>query len=207
MKLLFSIKCDGIFWIEKENEVYSIWKRDAGRETCTFFDSKGNVLPDYKRPPLKEDPKNSEPVPEYLEEPEDKLFYNKYGVACGDNCLVDIAGNPIPNTELNLEDSCGEYDRYFTFGTTTEEQDEAISKCGTADGITLDIYDTKTRSYIAKGIPECRLYLWGYDGEPEVISAAIDLIPQYEEIEVCEIGTIIGKKDSFITVYNFYDNE
>jgi hypothetical protein len=107
----------------------------------------------------KKDPKNSEPVPEYLEEPEDKLFYNKYGVACGDNCLVDIAGNPIPNTELNLEDSCGEYDRYFTFGTTTEEQDEAISKCGTADGITLDIYDTKTRIYIAKGIPECRLYL------------------------------------------------
>ena len=120
---------------------------------------------------------------------------------------MDIAGNPIPNTELNLEDSYGEYDRYFTFGTTTEEQDEAISKCGTADGITLDIYDTKTRSYIAKGIPECRLYLWGYDGEPEVISAAIDLIPQYEEIEVCEIGTIIGKKDSFITVYNFYKNE
>ena len=108
MKLLFSIKCDGSFWVEKENEIYSIWKRESGREN---------------------------------------------------------------------------------------------------DGITLDIYDTKTRSYVAKGIPECCLYLWGYDGEPEVILAAIDLIPKYKEVEVCEIGTIIGKKDGFITVYNFYDNE
>lgn len=207
MKLLFSVKCDGRFWVEKENEIYSIWKRDAGRETCTFFDSKGNVLPDYKRPPIKKYPNDSKHIAEYLEEPEDKLFYNKYGVACGDNCLVDLDGNPIPDTELNLEASCGEYDRYFTFGTTTEEQDESISRCGEAEGITLDIYDTKTRSYVAKGIPECRLDVSFYDGEPEVILAAIDLIPEYEEVDVCIMGTIIGKKDGFITVYNFYDND
>ena len=207
MKLLFSIKCDGSFWVEKENEVYSIWKRESGRETCTFFDNKGNVLPEYKRPPLNKDSNNTKTVPEYLEETDDKLFYNKYGVACGDNCLVDLDGKPIPDTELNLEASCGEYDRYFTFGTTTEEQDESISRCGKAEGIILDIYDTKTRSYVAKGIPECRLYLWGYDGEPEVVLAAIDLIPEYEEVDVCRTGTIIGKKDGFITVYNFYDNE
>ena len=116
MKLLFSIKCDGIFWVEKENEVYSIWKRESGRETCTFFDNQGNVLPEYKRPPLVEVPNDPDPIPEHFEEPADKLFYNKYGVACGDDCLVDLDGNPIPDTKLNLEDSCGEHDRYFTFG-------------------------------------------------------------------------------------------
>ncbi len=206
MKLLFSVKCDGIFRVEKENEVYSIWKRDSGQETCTFFDSKGNVLPDYKRPLLKKDSNNTKAVPEYLEEPEDKLIYNKYGLACADNCLVDRDGNPIADTNLNIEYSCGEYDRYFTFGTITEEQDESISRYGEAEGITLDIYDTKTRSYVAKGIPECRLDVSFYDGEPEVILAATGLIYEYDEVKVCKTGTIIGKKDGFVTVYNFYDD-
>ena len=207
MKLLFSIKCDGIFGVEKENEVYSIWKRESGRETYTFFDSKGNMLSAYKRPPLKEDPIDSNLVSEYLEEPEDKLFYNKYGVAYGGHCLVDIDGNLIPDTEYNLVDACGEYDRYFTFGTVTEEQDEFISRCGTAYGITLDIYDTKTRRYVFKGVPECRLDVSFFDGEPEVVLAAIDLIPAYKEVNVCKTCTILGKKDGWITVYNFYDNE
>lgn len=205
MKLLFSIKCDGLFWVEQENEIYSVWKRDAGRDTCAFFDNKGNVLPDYKRPLIKKDSNDSKPVQEYLEKNEDELFYNKYGVACGDNCLVDIDGNPIPDTELNLEDSCSKYDRYFTFGTITEEQDESISRCGTADGINLNIYDTKTRSYVAKDIPECCLDISSYDGEPEVVLAAIDLISKYETVRVCNTGTIIGRKDGWVTVYNFYD--
>ena len=207
MKLLFSIKCDGLLWVEQENEIYSVWKRDAGRETRTFFDSKGNVLPDYKRPPVKIDSNDSKPVQEYSEDYEDKLFYNKYGIACGDNCLVDIDGNPIPDTDLDLEDSCSEYDRYFTFGTVTEEQGESISRCGTADGINICIYDTKTRSYVAKDIPEGCLDVSSYDGEPDVILAAIGLISKYESVRVCKSGTIIGKKDGWVTVYNFYDSE
>jgi hypothetical protein len=35
--------------------------------------------------------------------------------------------------------------------------------------ITVDIYDTKNRTYVVKGIPECRLDIYSFDGEPEVV--------------------------------------
>ena len=201
MRLLFSIECGNIFFVEKENEVYSFWDDEA--KLWRFLDNQGNPLPDYERPRINEGYDYSQDA----DSDKFPLIFNKYGVACGDHCLVDIDGNEIPDTNLNLEDSCGEHDRYFTFGTTTKEQDESISRCGTADGITVDIYDTKNRQYVAKGIPECHLDVSYYDGEPEVILAAIDLLPEYEEAEVCKIGTVIGKKDGWVTVYNFYGNE
>ena len=86
----------------------------------------------------------------------------------------------------------------------SEEQSKSIDVCGTADGITLDIYDTKTKRYVVKGIPAFRLDVSFYDGEPDVILAAIDLIPEYEEVDECRMGTIIGKKNGTITVYNYY---
>ena len=58
-------------------------------------------------------------------------------------------------------------------------------------------------SILSAFIPECRLDVSFYDGEPEVILADIDLITEYEEVDVCRTGTIIAKKNGFITVYNF----
>lgn len=203
MKRLFTIECDGIFSVEKENEIYSIFNLQT--KQWAFFDNHGNELPHYERPHI--DNMNNYHQGLDICQDEARLIFNKYGVACGDHCLVDTDGNEIPDTSLNLEDSCGQYDRYFVFGTTTEEQDESINRCGTADGITLDIYDTKTRGYVAKCIPECCLDVSFYDGEPEVILAAIDLLFEYETVDVCKTGTIIGKNDGWITVYYFYDNE
>ena len=200
MKKLFSIKDEGNFWIEVENEVYSFFNRKSNSHR--FFDANGNTLHDYSRPKMETSDEHTEIGLDYDEE--DELIFNQYGVACGDNCLVDRDGNAIPDTSLNLEGDCGEYDRYFTFGTTTAEQDESISRCGTADGIVLNIYDTKTRKYVAKGIPECRIDVSFYDGEPEVILAAIELISQYETVDVCKSGTILARKDGWITVFYYY---
>lgn len=202
MKKLFSVKEEGFFWVEEENKVYSFY--DIRSKTVKYFDVNLNTLCDYKRPVIEETNQYSEN--EWENTDEDEFIFNKYGVACGDNCLVDIDGNEIPDTSLNLEDSCSEYDRYFTFGTTTPEQDESISRCGTADGIVIDIYDTKTRKYVAKGIPDGCLDVSFFDGEPGVILAAIELLPEYETVDVCETGTIIARKKSWITVFNYYEN-
>lgn len=197
---MFTIECDGIFWVEVENEVYSIYNRKT--RAHRFFDANGNSLPDYQRPP-RNDGSNDDYIDDYIEEETD-LIFNQYGIACGDHCLVDKDGNGIPNTELNLEADWGRYDRYFSFSFISEEQSKSIDVCGTADGITLDIYDTKTKRYVVKGIPEFRLDVSFYDGEPDVILAAIDLIPEYEEVDECRMGTIIGKKNGTVTVYNYY---
>ena len=200
MKKLFSIEDKGFFCVEEENSVYSIF--DQKRNSHYFYDANGQLLPYYKRPDIELESSNSE----YDLEPdnEDELIFNKYGVACGNGCLIDECGNVIPETELNLEDDCNEHNRYFTFSLITKEQVDLIRKSGTAPGITVDVYDTKTRDYIVKSIPECKLDISFFDGEPEVVLAAVELLQEFETVRVCEKGTILGTKDGWITVFNYY---
>ena len=134
----------------------------------------------------------------------EEMLFNRYGVAVGDNTLIDRLGNEIPDTALNSIDDCGEDDRYFVFSFLDCEQLASIDECGTAPNITVDIYDTKNRTYVVKGIPECRLDIYSFDGEPEVVLAAAKLIDQYERIRIARKGTILCEKDGFITVYDYY---
>ena len=80
----------------------------------------------------------------------------------------------------------------------------SISECGTAPDITVDIYDTKNRKYVIKGIPEGRLDVYCFDGEPEVILAAAELLDRYDEANLYGKGTIVAKKDGYKTVFDFY---
>ena len=134
----------------------------------------------------------------------EEMFFNEYGVAVGNRTLIDRLGNEIPDTSLNSIDDCAEYDRYFVFSLLTDEQLASISECCTAPNITVDIYDTKNRTYVVKGVPECRLEVYCFDGEPEVILAAVELLDQYDKIDLSRKGTIICEKDGFITVYDYY---
>ena len=200
VKKLFSIESKGLFWIEEENAIYSIFDRKSNSH-C-FYDVNGKVLPNYKRP--KTDYKGNNIEYNLESNDDDTLVFNKYGVACGDGCLVDKDGNEIPDTKLNLEDDCDEHNRYFTFSLITKEQSESIDKCGTASGIKLDVYDTKTRKYVLRDIPECKLNIYCFDGEPEVILAAVEMLQEFETVEVCKKGTILGTKDGWVTVFNYY---
>lgn len=197
MKKLFTIECDGLFGVEVENEVYSIYNHKT--KSHRFFDASGNNLPGYQRLPLNDDSSDDDCVEE-----ETDLIFNQYGIACGDRCLIDRDGNELPDTKLNLEDDCGRYDRYFAFSLISEEQSKLIDACGTAKGITLDIYDTKERKYVLRGVPELKLDVSFFDGEPAVILAAFELISQYESVRIERNGTILGKKNGTVTVYNYY---
>ena len=201
MKELFTIKYDGLFWVEEEGAVYSIY--NCKTHTLIFYDCTGHMLSDYARTPV-EEPESVKETEEYAEE--EGLRFNKYGVACGDNCLVDVDGNELLGTQLNCEEDCHEQNRYFVFTLLSEEQNAAIDRCGTADGITMDYYDTKTREYILKGVPECKLDVMCFDGEPEVVMAAAQLIDQYESVCIRRKGTILGKKGGWITVYDYYQS-
>lgn len=134
----------------------------------------------------------------------EEFTFNKYGVAVGSNALIDTSGCEIPNTSLNSVDNCGESDRYFVFSLLSEEQLRSIDECGTAPNLTVNIYDTKNRAYIIKDVPECRLDVSFFDGEPEVILAAASLLEKYEHIRLAEQGTIFCHKDGFVTVYDYY---
>lgn len=134
----------------------------------------------------------------------EQMFFNKYGVAVGNNTLIDRAGKEIPDTALNSIDDCGEYNRYYVFSLLSAEQIASIGECGTAPKITVDIYDTKNRAYVIKNVPECRLDVHCFDGEPEVIAAAAELLDLYDSICLLEAGIIICTKDGFVTVYDYY---
>ena len=97
MKKLFSIESKGFFWIEEENSVYSIFDRKSNSH-C-FYDVNGKVLPNYKRPKIDYEDNNIEYNLESNDD--DTLVFNKYGVACGDGCLVDKDGNEISDTKIN----------------------------------------------------------------------------------------------------------
>lgn len=132
--------------------------------------------------------------------------FNHYGVAVGDNSLIDRNGNSIPDTELDLIEDCYEQNRYYVFGLLTKEQSESISQCGRAENILLDIYDTKLRKYVVRNIPENDLAIGSFEGEGEVILAALAMMPNYDRISVDGIGTIFARKDKVITVYDYYQS-
>ena len=134
----------------------------------------------------------------------DRLRFNQYGVAVGDHTLIDRQGAEIPGTALNLEEYCDISCRYFTIALLSEAQIESINACGRAENIRLDIYDTKLRQYVARGIPEGKLDVVFFEGEPEVIQAAISLIPNYDAIHLELKGTILGQKEDLVDIYDYY---
>lgn len=207
MKKLFTIECNGMFWVEEENAVYSVY--DFKLKKRTFYNNHGEAI-DYCRKPVElpddfwdEDDNNLITS----NDSEETLVFNKYGVACADGYLIDENGNEIPDTKHNCEDFYSEDSRYFSFALLTDEQSASISACGTAPDILMNIYDTKNRKHVAKGVPECRLDISFFDGEPEVVLAAVGLVNQYERVWITDKGTVIGKKDKYVTVYDFYQNE
>lgn len=130
--------------------------------------------------------------------------FNRYGVAVGDHTLIDCDGKEIAGTELNSVDDCHEENRYYTFGLLSASQMESISQCGVAEDVRCDVYDTKLRKYAAKGIPECKLNIGSFDGESEVITAAAEMLNDFDEIWVEAKGTICAKKSGYITIFDFY---
>ena len=135
----------------------------------------------------------------------DRLRFNQYGVAVGNRTLVDRKGNEIPGTELGLDWYCDISYRYYATALLTEEQRNSIAVCGRAEDILLDIYDTKLRKYAAKGIPEdSKFDARFFEGEAEVIMAALELLPNYDEIELEEQGTIKAKKNGIVDIYDYY---
>lgn len=132
--------------------------------------------------------------------------FNHYGVAVGDNSLIDRNGNAIPDTALDLLEDCYEQNRYYIFGLLTKEQSDSISQCGRAENIRLDIYDTKLRKYVVRNLPESDLSIGNFEGEGEVILAALAMMPNYDRISVDGIGTIFAEKANVITVYDYYQN-
>lgn len=134
----------------------------------------------------------------------DAMYFNAYGIAVGDHTLIDRFGGQIPDTALNCIDDCGEYNRYFVFAFLNEEQIRSIGRCGTAPNITLNIYDTKHRRYAVNNVPECRLNVHCFDGEPKVLVVATELLDQYDRIHLFQKGTLLCEKDGRITVYDYY---
>ncbi len=130
--------------------------------------------------------------------------FNKYGLGYGNHMLVDMQGNEIAGTEFNCIEYYNENDRYIPIILTTEEQDEQISKTGTAEGVKKAIFDTKLREYVIRGIPENSIYVDFYDGEPEVIIAAAQMLNQYDNLRLESDGIIIGTKGNRQVVYDYY---
>ena len=133
-----------------------------------------------------------------------EIYFNQYGVAAGNHTLIDRLGNEIPDTRFNCIDDCGEDNRYFVFSRLTDQQLASIDECGTAPDITVNIFDTKNRAYVVKDLPEDRLDVCCFHGEPEVIAAAVELLGQYDSISLLKKGTILCNRDGFVTVYDYY---
>ena len=134
----------------------------------------------------------------------DRLSFSRYGVAVGDDTLVDRQGKEIPGTDLNLEgDLCLAY-RYFTVALISDEQRRSISACGRAEDIRLDVYDTKLRKYVARGIPDGKLDTVSFEGEEEVIHAALALLPDHDRVELVSKSTILAEKDGVVDIYDYY---
>ena len=188
---LFGIKAKGgekiteeIFAEVDESFRYGLLSVRNADDLWGCIDEKGNLVIPYKY--------------------SDRLRFNQYGLAVGNNTLIDRQGNEIPGTKLDLEDYCDISYRYFTIGLLTEEQSNSISACGSAEGILLDIYDTKLRKYVVRGVPDGKLDAVFFEGEAEVILAAMELLPDYDEIELKSKGTIRAKKDGIVDVYDYY---
>ena len=165
------------------NGLCSVKRKDSG---WGCIDKKGNTVISFKY---------DEPV-----------RFNIYGVAVGDDCLIDINEEKLAGTELNFADSYFENDRYFFISLYSEEQDRAIERCGYADDLTVDIYDTKYRRYVVKGVPDCKLSIYGFNNypEPEVIIAAVKILSEYDSVSILGAGTIKAEKDGTYTLFDYY---
>ncbi len=127
------------------------------------------------------------------------LLFSKYGIAEGEQGFVDVSGNYLEGIKYDCIDSYDEYDRYIKTAVLTPEQAESISDCGSAPGILEDIFHTKTRKYIAKGIPDGKISVYG-DGDPETVVAAVDLLKEYDEVGVydnCAIAIMGDERTVF----------
>lgn len=132
------------------------------------------------------------------------IKFNKYGVSEGNSNLIDKDCKPIDGTVLNFIEPYEKNDRYFLIGNFSEEQCAAIDRCGIADGLTVDIFDTKTRRYIVRGIPNCSFDVSFVDCEPEIILAATELLKEYSHVRVENSGIIFAKNDGITTVFDYY---
>lgn len=130
--------------------------------------------------------------------------FNKYGVAYGNDSLIDMQGNELPDTSFGVFEYVNEEQRYFPLVVFTQEQDEQIERTGHAEGITESVYDTKEQNYVIRDIPECRINYSSFDGEPDVIKAAAELIDVYDSIWIEEKGIIIGRKEDESVIYDYY---
>jgi len=137
---------------------------------------------------------------QFLEAPQ----FNQYGVAVGSHTLIDRNGNKIAGTELNSVDDCWEANRYYVFGLLSAAQMDSVDRCGTAENVLQNVYDTKLRKFVLRGIPECKLNVTCFDGEEEVIVAAAEMLSEFDEVWVEAKGTICAKKAGCTTVFDYY---
>ena len=134
----------------------------------------------------------------------DAPVFNRYGVACGDDCLIDMQGKPIEGTKLNFIGGNDYYQRFFATALWSEEICQMIDQCGHADGAAVDYYDTKNREYILRNMDETRIEIECCNAEKEVIVKAASLLTEYDKVEVEESGVIIAKKGDCITIFDCY---
>lgn len=137
---------------------------------------------------------------------EEPVRFNKYGVAMADDYLIDRNEIKLEGTDLNYCNSYFENDRYFMISMDTEEQLEAIDGCGYAEDLTVDIYDTKNKVFVARNVPEDRLYLYEFSGGPEekLINTANELLSEYDEVNVLGPRVLIAEKSGVFSVFDYY---
>lgn len=134
----------------------------------------------------------------------DPVRFNSYGVALGNGCLIDRNEKEIEGTDTNC---CEQYDldsRYFLMALLSKEQEESIERCGSAESVTFDVYDTKLRRYVARGIPDGRISIFSGEAEPWVILAAVELLREYDCVSIYKKGTILAERGGTIAVFDYY---
>ena len=145
-----------------------------------FIDTTGRLVIDYK-------------FPEHSE-------FNQYGVALGDNHLIDKAGNNIPGTLYNgILEAHGDL-RYFIIDFETEEElaedKDEFTHC--------DIYDTKNREYVAKRVPaDIEISCCDDNIEKGIIREAIKYMDGNTKVEVLDERYFACESGGYTTVYKF----
>ena len=62
----------------------------------------------------------------------------------------------------------------------------------------------RLRKYVARNIPDSKLDVVFFEGEEEVILAALALLPDYDEIKLESKSTILAEKDGIVDIYDYY---
>ncbi|MBQ6266261.1 MAG: WG repeat-containing protein [Clostridia bacterium] len=123
--------------------------------------------------------------------------FNLYGLAVGDDGLIDKTGARLAGITFDCADFFDEDDRYIITNRFTKEQSDAIAQCGTAPGITDDFFDSKTRTYLVKGIPERSIRLCGSPA-PEAVLAAVELLHAFEDIRLYDAYVFARRGDETV---------